>query len=445
MSNVHTEFWTALLDRGERHEQRVRLWNGYVGERLSVDIKVWMESHSGQPRLVIDPPEGGWPELTDQEQEVIETLAERYGGHPKFNSEYMDFSGHIFSAETNFSDLILINSNFEKARFKNFTQFEKSRFHITAKFDQAHFERQVFFGEAQFNGPSHFFGTSFDCGVSFSGASFEAVWFTDAQFSENGFSSGISPEILVDFTNVEFSSLVDFRETTFGSVEGAGSRRVWPERVVDFTGATFAARTSFYRAAFGGIPAFFNATLYEDTNFDGVRWDEEGANRVRPGYAVRAWERLELIMSQLEKPQDRHRFFRFKMRARRRTDGRFLYGLNRLFEITSDYGWGVQRAFLSWLGHWVGFALILFVNSGSNAVTLDWWKLALAALCTGFANAHAFLGLAGDDGYLAASRQLLACNDAWGLFSVAGTVQAILGPTFLFLLLLTLRNRFRLA
>ena len=288
MSNVRTEFWIALLDWGESHEQRVRLWNGYVGGRLSSDIKNWLESHTEQSSLLIDPPEGDWPELTAQEQEIIETLAATHGGHPNFDSKYMDFSGHTFSDETNLSGLILINSSFEKALFKSFTRFEKTRFHITVSFSHAHFKHQVFFGEAQFKGTSHFFGTLFDCGASFSGASFEAVWFTTAQFTESGFSPGISPGSLVDFTDVEFMSYVGFDEARFGTVEPADSRRVWSERVVDFTGATFAARTSFSKAVFGGIPAFFNASLYEDTNFDGVHWDEEGAERVRPGYAVRA-------------------------------------------------------------------------------------------------------------------------------------------------------------
>ena len=69
-------------------------------------------------------------------------------------------------------------------------------------------------------------------------------------------------------------------------------------------------------------------------------------------YAIRAWERLELIMSRIEKPLDRHRFFRLKMRTRRREDSLFLRVLNRVFEIIADYGWGVGRAFAWWIGHW---------------------------------------------------------------------------------------------
>ena len=440
---------------GKSPEQRVRLWNGYIGYKLLPDIRDWLESQRGESRLVIDPPEGGWPELTDQEKESIEALASSHG-YPKFDSNYMDFSDHIFLDNIDFSGLILVHSNFRGARFLHRALFKKARFDTTgdfsntqfdkgADFDQAHFKAQAFFGGVQFKGPTNFTRTKFICGASFGHAYFEFAWFDYAQFSERGFPLNMSPEILVDFTNAKFTSPVSFPQATFGSVDCDYSRTVWPERVADFSGATFEARTSYYKAVFGGVPAFFNAKLHEDTDFGGVHWDQVGADRVRPNYAVRAWERLELIMSQLEKPLDRYQFFRFKVRARRRMDGWFLWILNRLYEITSGYGWGVERAFLSWLGHWTGFAIILFVNTGCAMFTNEWWKLALAALGTGFANAHAFLGLATAGGYLEEGRKLLEKNNEWGLLTGVGLAEAVLGPTFLFLLLLTLRNRFRLA
>ena len=67
------------------------------------------------------------------------------------------------------------------------------------------------------------------------------------------------------------------------------------------------------------------------------------------------------------------------------------------------------------------------------------------ALGTSFANAHTFLLLGTKGGYLAQSRELLENNEEWGMLIALGTVEAVLGPIFLFLLLLTLRNRIRLA
>ena len=150
-------------------------------------------------------------------------------------------------------------------------------------------------------------------------------------------------------------------------------------------------------------------------------------------------------MSKLEKPLDRHRFFRYKMRARRRLDGFPLRVINWLFEKTADYGWGVSRAFTWWFGHWVLFAAILFANAWPSIGSANLGKFVLASIETGFANAHAFLFLTASGGYLEESRNLLESNDAWGLVKGVGVAEAILGPIFLFLLLLTLQKRFRLA
>ncbi len=445
MSTGSKEFWLSLLAKGETREQRARLWNGYIGWRLPTDIAPWFRKQEYERVPNIQPPVDGWPYLSTEDSESIEALAEKHGGHPQFGSDYMDFSGHQFDGEVDFSDLVLINSRFEQTRFSRIVDFRNARFCSHTSFHQARFERQVSFDSVEFDGAVDFMGAAFWCGCSFSGARFEAAWFHEAEFLERGFSSNISPNTLVSFSNAKFTSIVDFREAVFGDPDPASVRRTWPERVVDFSGATFAASASFYKAKFGSAPAFFDTKLHADTNFDLVYWEQGGGKRVRPGYAVRAWERLELIMSQLEKPLDRHRFFRLKMRYRRQTDGPFLSALNRLFELTCDYGWGVQRAFSWWVCHWLAFALVLFVNSGVQTETREWWELARAAIGVGFANAHAFLGLASDGAYLEASRRMLERNDVWGLLPVCGTVQAVLGPTLLFLVLLTLRNRFRLA
>ena len=196
----------------------------------------------------------------------------------------------------------------------------------------------------------------------------------------------------------------------------------------------------------GGAPAFFNATLHEDTDFACVNWEVAETEHIPVDYAIRAWERLELMMSKLEKPLDRHQFFRLRMRARRRVDGPLLKITNRLFETFADYGWGLGRAFLWWFVHWTASGLLLFANAWTEDTNPDWWKLCLAALGTSFSNAHAFLGLTASGGYLERGRQMLEDNNISGaLTTIVGATEAVFGPVFLFLLLLTLRNRFRLA
>ena len=100
---------------------------------------------------------------------------------------------------------------------------------------------------------------------------------------------------------------------------------------------------------------------------------------------------------------------------------------------------------MSWTLHWLVAAVLLFLNSGQAIFGDSALKFFVAALGTAFANAHAFLGLASEGGYLESCRLLIEQNDQFGLFAVVGVVQVVVGPVFVFLLLLTVRNRFRLA
>ena len=458
MLNPSLNFWLELLTIREDINDRTRLWNGYLGWKLPSRVKQKPDPRHGWPQLFVEPPAGGWPKLTEEEMAGFENLAEAYGGHPKFEHDYMNFSGHRFNRDVDLSGLTIVRSNFRRAQFLGSLKlshethiFDQSWFCDTTYrrdifCDQARFHAPVSFAGSCFNEGATFIGTEFMGGASFANATFQLnAMFNDSKFEERYFSAGISIPILADFRKAKFPAGASFREVQFGNDENAYSRRLWPERRADFTDAEFGEATTFRGAIFAGAPAFFNTTLHEDTDFGQVDWRKAETKNVSVDYAVRAWERLELMMSKLEKPLDRHRFFRLKMRARRRTDGPLLQALNWLFEITCDYGWGVGRAFGWWLGHWFVSALALFASSVLATGNVEWEKLALTALGTSFANAHAFLFLATEGGYLAAGRVLLNKRDEWGMLVPLGTVEAVLGPIFLFLLLLTLRNRFRLA
>lgn len=459
MANEHTAFWLALLNMHDDSE-RARLWNGYLGWKLPPKVKGEGVFSTGWPQLIVHPPKGGWPELSDEDKNFLDELAAANGGHPEFTThEYMDFSGHVFSGPADFSHLILIGSTFTDARFKDNVKFtEETRFYAQSWFrnvqfessllcDRTEFEATVDFNGACFKGAATFIGVKFMGGASFANVTFEShAMFNDSQFEERYFSGGITIRCIADFTNTTFLAPASFREVLFGNNDNAYSRRLWPERRADFSDAQFMASTDFRRAVFGGAPAFFNAKLHEDTDFARVNWQIAETENIPIDYAIRAWERLELMMSKLDKPLDRHQFFRLKMRARRRVDGRLLRVTNWLFETLADYGWGIGRAFLWWLVHWTASGFVLFANTWTGDMNVDRWKLCVAALGTAFGNAHAFLGLTAAGGYLERGRRMIEDNDVSGVLTTAvGTTEAVFGPVFVFLLLLTLRNRFRLA
>ena len=439
-------------------DQRVRLWNGYLGWRLPPHVKGECELQSGWPQLIVDPPDGGWPELTKEEYEIIEKLAEEHGGYPEFNHYYMDFSDQVFSGEVDLSGLILVLAKFDGARFEGEVKLsDKTRFYAQAWFhnvifeggffcDKARFDAPVSFAGSRFKQHASFLGTKFMGGASFANVTFEGqVMFNNSRFEERYFLGSIMIPYLADFRNAKFMARTSFREVLFGNDDSAYSRTLWPERRADFTDAVFTTTTEFRGAIFGGAPAFFNATLHEDTDFGRIDWDTADTDNISVDYAIRAWERLELMMSKLEKPFDRHQFFRLKMRARRRSNGVLLRIVNWLFDKTCDYGWGTGRACACWFGHWIIFAAILFANAVPALNGVGLCKIALASVGASFASAHAFLFLTARGGYLEESLRLLKENDEWGLVTGVGVAETILGPILLFLLLLTLRNRFRLA
>lgn len=456
MSDTNGKFWLAVMRLTADAEERIRLWNGYLGWKLPTNIKEDKESGYVWPKLIVEPPDGGWPELTKEDKAMLEMQASAHGGHPKFGENYMDFSSCNFSQRIDFSGLTLVESNFSGSEFKNEVTFDQTRFYgvtyfTDTGFNYAHFSKAIFdapahFDKSRFIASATFIGVEFTGGASFNSAMFEGqVMFNDSKFEERYFSGGMVDLVLADFRNATFMTRTSFRNVLFGNDDSVYSRRIWPQRRADFTDAHFQSTTDFRGVVFGGAPAFFNTRLHEDTDFSHINWKKAETDNISADYAIRAWERLELMMSELEKPLDRHQFFRLKMRARRRTENWFLRTLNLIFEVTSDYGWGVKRAFFWWFGHWFGMSVLMYLNTLTAAFPADWLKLAKASLGTGFANAHAFLGLATGDGYLAGCREVLEKNNALGFLNAIGTIETFLGPIFLFLLLLTLRNRFRLA
>ena len=135
MANKHTAFWLALLNGNHDSDHRARLWNGYLGWKLPPKVKGEDATRAGWPQLIVDRPQGGWPDLSDDDKNMLDELASANGGHPQFTREYMDFSGHAFSGPADFSQLILVYSSFNDARFADEVRFtEETRFYAQSWF-----------------------------------------------------------------------------------------------------------------------------------------------------------------------------------------------------------------------------------------------------------------------------------------------------------------------
>ena len=482
MAKDYTNFWWELLRFGSGEDIRRRNWNSFCEEQLNALSGRLISSENF--RYLDGKIKRGYPNTKTKES--IQNLANehslpvslaRYSG-PNIES-FMDFSdlsidedvsfagriligadfrGTCFEQNVNFDDAVFVGlTNFSGAKFRSVkaglldgVSFKKSSFLNTAYFNSAEFRFRTRFDGAKFYVGAYFRGTKFESESGGNASSGGGIVFQKCQFSNETDFKKAKFEFGVDFTDSEFQKTANFENAEFRSM-------------TKFNNAKLSGTTSFRNASFGWPPQFFETELHEDTNFSQVDWStaersyNRSQRRIDPlssvtadaDYAVRSWDRLALIMSQREKLAERHEFFRLKMRAQRQRDGWSLLSLaNWLFDATSDYGWSISRAFSWWAGHIaVGAAALVFVALVSSVFVEQDSPLVLwHGLLVSFANAHAILGLASEGGYLHDARvSLYEATVADGYLDAIGTSQIVLGPIFLFLLLLTLRNRFRIG
>ena len=466
-----TEFWLALLKFGDSGKERRKNWNTYCWSKLSRFIPDVLQSEIIERLSPFDQ-----FDLDSEVQTRLNEFAEASGGHPRLPDDpsitrepIMDFTGEefpdgisfagrlLFAAD--FSDAVLgqgQRADFSNAVFMKFTQFNRAKF---AGLDSvADFSGSVFHNVVKFDA------------VKFSNARFDRVSFRNAsRFRKAEFAAGgdgsSAPHALTVFSRSEFKGKADFSDAAFSGraffdsagFDGDASFKGTKFRhTVTFNNAKFGNTTSFRGASFGRPPKFFETEIHEDVNFNGVDWS--GAERsysrrhrrnATPDSivedaesAARAWDRLALIMSQRERLIERHEFFRLKMRAQRQRDGFWPPSsiASLLFDGLSDYGWGIGRAFFWWCCHIFAGAMVLTI--AANCPMVAWNSLVVS-----FANSLAFLRLGSEGGYLHGPHTVLekATSHAEWIFILVGTIQAVLGPVLLFLVLLTLRNRFRLG
>ncbi|MCY4304311.1 MAG: pentapeptide repeat-containing protein, partial [Aestuariivita sp.] len=154
----------------------------------------------------------------------------------------------------------------------------------------------------------------------------------------------------IEFNETEFCGNARFEETYFKS--GA-----------NFNDAKFQDAISFRKAKFGEPPEFFETEIYEDVNFNNADWsaaensyrwrlinkEDPGSLSKKSEKAIRAWDRLALVMGKQEKWSEQHTFYRLRMRAQRSCEGykwpSFI--ANWFFDVFCDYGWGYLDVLLA--------------------------------------------------------------------------------------------------
>lgn len=225
----------------------------------------------------------------------------RFNRDATFADSRFDGSATSFTGAEYLGDAIFETSYFQRdvsfanARFTRLSQFRGAQFLGVANFDHSVFN----------NGPVSFSGAKFGQSAKFSGAYFgkQGVDFFDTNFRQS-----------TTFAMARFAGDASFRRAQFhGAADFLCSKL---DGVAAFDDAKFVSTAIFKNSAFGSAPTFHGAQLHEDTTFEGVVWPGRLHKGQSPYDAARAWARLRIEMDRLQKHEDELLFFAQELNAR---------------------------------------------------------------------------------------------------------------------------------
>ncbi len=322
----------------------------------------------------------------------------------KVDFTYFIFPIKVFFTETHFYE----EADFTFAFFFNDAYFNITVFNKDAIFDSAIFNAKLFCSKAVFKFIVSFTGTKFVGGVNFGSTKFtSAVDFRNAIFCDEAFFDGIKMDTHTDFTNTEFKKLAPSMHDAvlYSGIKWDNDINLWP-----------------------------HPPKREDNETD-----EQHKKRITRNQSK--YENLASQMKKLDKYHDEHFFYRQEMRCRRWLEENPFIGFSYwLYETVSDYGYGIKQALLWWFLHiFLGAILIGATTKSVYNKSCDLAGNFYLDMIVSLANAHGVLFL--KDGAL---KKCYMKFDALPVFNFIWGIQTIIGILLLFLLLLTVRIRFRL-
>ncbi len=356
-------------------------------------------------------------------------VLEKYEDSKEITKIY--FSGFPFECDVDFSNCIFpIDVSFEHAKF----------------FGEADFRDTLFFKDARFNSSEFLKDARFD----------DAVFLETADFKKATFHEKTSDsKETAKFRNTIFEKIANFKNATFWGYANFKSSKLKGRAF--FQKAKFKYHAPrFYGAKFNNeitwagiqLPDFSVADVdknhTDNTPDDGETCDEktETNRKRRIEENQNSYENTAILLAGQDKYHDQHFFFREEMRCRRELEGnaliRWAFGL---YEGIADYGYGIERALEIWFCHIVvGASFISIIASYGD---LGIWQTLFCSISTSIANANPFVFVIIKDGSLKDCYECLQDISPLSFGAIRG-FQTFIGVALLFLLLTTLRVRFRL-
>lgn len=389
-----------------------------------------------------------------------------------------NFDAATFHGQTDFAHAVFEgNSRFIEAMFRSSVSFQNVRIKDTLSLVGAIFRESVSFVQARFCCDVHFNKSSFEGSADFSHATFldRAVYWR-SEFHET-----------VRFSSTEFRHSADFNMTQFRAAADFMNCR--------FAGATYFFRSVFRKSSnfraiqvkgifslaesdFGRVPVFCEAHFLEAPVFDEVGLDFERLRRVKEAaldISLSArWRALRKLAEQSHDDERALRFYKAEVISRRFSQDRpwhLRFWVGWLYQAVSDCGLSIARP-LSWLAciYLLCSLLYLLPVPGVSSITPDFYSMkcvvgtghrltAALSLSLHYTAPFTFLGhpdalkenhlclygtrvsgVGSPDGVL---------RD-WGVAAVppflhvASALQFLLSSILVFLIVLAIRNHFRI-
>ncbi|MEQ9248067.1 MAG: pentapeptide repeat-containing protein [Nitratireductor sp.] len=310
----------------------------------------------------------------------------RFNGRTDFGSSRIvgpaSFKDSIFSGEARFEGVsfgraadfervnILGLANFENSKFEDVAQFYAGIFEGVARFKGAMFLKGDPNGGAWFNSASFrkearfdkvtFLGKSIFAGVTFS----SNAWFSDTKFVGGA-----------EFLQAGFNSFTSFDRAKF---EGeAAFRAIDAKSVFSLSGTIFRRVPDFIQSHFVEAPRLDNSRIEHQKSLKLIAQDGKKVSRRDPDLAAR-WRALKRLAVQGHDHVREQTFFKGELEARRGTEEQFWHGVyifGVLFGWFSDYGRSIWRPFFWWVGSIFLFAAVhlyghLAIVTGSPCLSL---------------------------------------------------------------------------
>lgn len=391
-------------------------------------------------------------------------------------SKKVYFDETEFFGRANFSKAIISGScNFTNAKFKDTAEFWEATFMYDVVFPGVQFLNGASFNQAKFEGEAHFPRANFKGNISFRQAKFlDIVVFLNVAFSDRADFQDVTFMRLAQFSNAKFLDNATFHQGVFKGP--AYFRESLFKESAEFKAIKGKGSFSLYNVQFNHVPDFSEAHFEEAPLFDNVNLEPErfrgiSAQESDTNLSAR-WRALKRLAIQGYDHERELQFFKGEVIARRRTQDKWRHAqfwVGWLYQILSDFGRSIVRPILCLVISLLAFTIFylshsqytfqqLFCESSTCMVSSRYPLIAALALSVHNAVPFATRGSSVqlEQIYLClygTQKDMLLVQD--GLpknfipiipyeVAFAGVFQFFVSAVLIFLLVLALRNHFRI-